>query len=377
MKIIVASDSYKGCLSSLEVAHIMEQAINDVDPTIEVRKVCVADGGEGFVEAMVHACKGRVRTCRCVDSMLSPIEGQYGVIYNDTAVIEVAKIVPLIKRKGVILHPEKCSSFGVGLMIKEAISQGYRNIIIGLGGSCTNDGGMGLLNALGVNFYDSYGTKLYPKAENLSYIDYVDVSHMLDVSGVNVLVACDVKNPLLGQNGATYVFGPQKGVTEAWLPILERGMENYCRKVQDALGIDLNTFEGGGAAGGMGAVLLGFLNAKMRMGIEVVLDAVDFDDLLVDADCVFTGEGQTDAQSLQGKAVFGILKHAKEYNVPLIVVSGALREGYQKLYDYGVSGCYSIVNSPIAYPQAFQLARRNLYNTTYSLVKTMWSIRGK
>lgn len=377
MKIIVASDSYKGCLSSLEVAQIMEQAICDVDSTIEVCKVCVADGGEGFVDAMVNACNGRVRTCRCVDSMLNPIEGQYGVIHHDTAIIEVAKIVPLIKRRGVILHPEKCSSFGVGLMIKEAISQGYRKIIIGLGGSCTNDGGMGLLNALGVNFYDSYGSKLYPKAENLSRIDRVDVSSMLDVTGVSVLVACDVKNPLLGPNGATYVFGPQKGVSEAWLPILERGMENYCQKVYDALGINLNSYEGGGAAGGMGAVLLAFLQAKMRMGIEVVLDAVSFDELLQDADCVFTGEGQTDAQSLQGKAVFGILKHTKEKDVPLFVVSGALKEGYQKLYDYGVSGCYSIVNSPIAYPQAFQLARRNLYNTTYSIVKTICAIRGK
>lgn len=375
MKIIIASDSYKGCLSSLEVAEIMEQAICDVDASIEVCKVSIADGGEGFVDAMVHACNGRIRSCRCVDSMLNPIQAEYGVIYNDTAVIEVAKVVPLIKRKGVTLHPEKCSSFGVGLMIKEVLAQGYHKLLIGLGGSCTNDGGMGLLNALGVNFYDAYGSKLYPKAENLQYIASVDASNMIDVSNVEVTVACDVKNPLLGPNGATYVFGPQKGVSEYWLPTLERGMENYRNQVYKAMGVDLDSFVGGGAAGGMGAVLFGFLKANMKMGIEVVLDAVNFDDQLQDADYVFTGEGQTDAQSLQGKAVFGILRHANVYNVPVLCISGALKEGYQKLYDYGVCGCYSIVNSPIAYPQAFQLARRNLYNTTYSLVKTLCTKR--
>ena len=376
MKIIVASDSYKGCLSSLEVANIMEQAIRDVDSSIEVCKVSIADGGEGFVEAMVHACNGRIRSCRCVDSMLNAITTEYGVIYNDTAVIEVAKVVPLIKRKGVTLHPEKCSSFGVGLLIKEAIAQGYRKLIIGLGGSCTNDGGMGLLNALGVNFYDNCGSKLYPKAENLQYIDSIDTSYMIDLHGIEVTVACDVKNPLLGPNGATYIFGPQKGVSEYLLPSLERGMQNYRDKVYDYLSVDLDSFVGGGAAGGMGAVLFGFLEAKMQMGIEVVLNAVKFDEMLVSANYVFTGEGQTDAQSLQGKAVFGILKHANKFDVPVLCVSGALKDGYQKLYDYGVCGCYSIINCPMAYPQAFQLARRNLYNTTYSLVKTLCAKRG-
>ncbi|MDD6467533.1 MAG: glycerate kinase [Erysipelotrichaceae bacterium] len=377
MKIVVASDSYKGCMTSSEVADIMQQAILDVDETIEVKKITVADGGEGFIQAMVDATGGRIRTCRCVDSYLNPTDSIYGVIYGDTAVIEVAKIIGLVKRKNVVLQPEKGSSFGVGMMIKEVIRQGYKKIIIGLGGSCTNDGGMGVLNALGMVFYDTYGNKLYPKAENLEYIVKIDASNFIDVSNLEVTVACDVKNHLLGQNGATYVFGPQKGVTDIWLTRLEKGMENYCALMRNTFNIDLDAYEGGGAAGGIGSVLLGLLHAKMQLGIELLLDAVHFDEEIKDADVIFTGEGQTDAQSLQGKAVFGILKHAKEQNVPLLCLSGALKEGYQKLYDYGASGCYSILNSPMPYPQAFQLSRRNLYNTTYSLVKTMVSVRGE
>jgi len=374
MKIVIASDSYKGCMSSKEVANIVEKAANDVSGDIEVVKILVADGGEGFVEAMIHAKQGKIKTHKTVDALLNPKVCKYGV-FEDTVVIEVAQVIGLKKERGKTLKPGKSSSFGVGLLIKGAIEKGYEKFIIGLGGSSTNDGGMGILCALGVEFFDSEGFKLNPSAENLSKISKIDSSLMLDLTGIDVLVACDVRNKLLGVNGATHVFGPQKGITSTMLPLFEEGMINYCNVIKDTLNIDLDSYVGGGAAGGIGAVLFGFFKANMRLGIELLLEATKFEKLLEGCDLVITGEGQTDAQSLQGKAVFGISKLAKEYNVPTICISGVLRDGYQKLYNNGVIGAYSILKAPSSYPQAFEQAKTNLYDTAFSLIKTIYSIK--
>ena len=371
MKIIIASDSYKGCMSSKEVATTMEKAIKDVDATIDVRKIVIADGGEGFVEAMVQATKGRIIQQETVDYLMNPKTSFYGVINEDTAVIDVASVVGLTKAPDNELRPEKGSSYGVGLLIVAAIKEGYKKIIIGLGGSCTNDGGMGLLNALGVNFYDSLDRILLSNADNLINIAKVDTSNMVDIKDIDIVVACDVNNHLLGSNGATYIFGPQKGISEEMLPVFEKGMVNFCERIKESIGIDLDSFVGGGAAGGMGSVLLGFLNAKMKMGIELLLATTDFASMLQDCDLVITGEGKTDAQTLQGKAVFGISKVAKEANVPVICISGSLIDGYQELYNHGIIGVYSILRNPSTDVDAIKNARNNLYDFTYGLIKTI------
>jgi len=371
MKIIIASDSYKGCMSSKEVATTMEKAIKDVDITINVEKIVTADGGEGFVEAMVEAAQGIIIQQETVNHLLSAKNSYYGVINEDTAVIDVASVVGLTEAKVYELTPEKGSSYGVGVLIAAAINEGYKKIIIGLGGSCTNDGGMGLLSALGVKFYDCLDRVLLPSADNLINVAKVDTSEMLSIKGIEIIVACDVKNRLLGKNGATYIFGPQKGISEEMLPVFEKGMVNYSERIKESVGVDLDSFVGGGAAGGMGSVLFGLLRAKMKMGIELLLETADFVSMLEDCDLVITGEGKTDAQTLQGKAVFGISKAAKEANVPVICISGSVIDGYQELYNHGIIGVYSISKEPSTDVDAIKNARKNLYDFTYSLTKTI------
>ena len=371
MKIIVASDSYKGCLSSKEVSTIVSDAISNVDSTITVGKVVVSDGGEGFVEAMVDATGGLLIQHETVDSLLVPKTSYYGVVNGDTVVIEVANVIGLITKKGYKLQPAKGSSFGVGLLIKEAINKGYRKIIIGLGGSCTNDGGMGILSALGVVFYDKSNRRLSAKADNMIRITKIDYSNMIELDDIEVTVACDVNNYLLGDQGATYTFGPQKGISEELLPKFEKGMANYCERVNETFDVDLNSYVGGGAAGGIGSVLFALLNAKMELGIELLLKTVNFPAMLTDCDLVITGEGKTDDQTLQGKAVYGVSKIAKKCNVPVICISGSLQEGYQELYKQGVVGFYSVLKGPATLVEAINNAKENLYDTTYSLIKSI------
>lgn len=263
------------------------------------------------------------------------------------------------------------SSFGVGTVILDAVEKGCKKIIIGLGGSATNDGGMGLLQSLGCRFYDSEHKYLSPQAINLDKVRYIDFHRMNYLQGIELIAACDVKNHLLGEEGATFVFGKQKGFFPNQLKKVDAGMENFRNQIKRYTQIDINEFEGGGAAGGIGAVLIGILGAKMIPGIELLTSYSDMEEMVKDCDLVITGEGQSDKQTMFGKVPVGILNIANRYQKPTICISGALGIGYMELFDLGFVGIYSISDRAMTFQQALENAPEKLTAATYSIMKTI------
>lgn len=372
MKIVVACDSFKGCMSSETVNEHMSAAIHRVDPTIEVKQYVIADGGEGTVAAFAKTCHGEMVDVAASDAYGKKITTCYTLIEaGQTAVIEAANII------GLNMHPREKraplfgSSFGVGTVLLDALQRGCKKIIIGLGGSATNDGGMGLLQALGCRFYDHEHHYLSPQAINLGKIRYIDFNRLPSFSDVEIIAACDVKNHLLGEEGATYVFGKQKGLYPNQLKQIDEGMENYRNHIQRYRNVDINSFPGGGAAGGIGSVLIGLLGAKMIPGIELLLSYSDIAKAIRECDFVITGEGQSDRQTMFGKVPIGILKVAKAYDKPILCISGALGLGYQELYDLGFAGIFSIADRAMTFQQALDQADQKLEAAVYAIVKTI------
>lgn len=372
MKVIVACDSFKGCMKSEEVAQHVEHGIHRVDPSIEVKKYVIGDGGEGTVDAFAKTCGGEIVSVNTTDAYGKKITSYYTVIdQGTTAVLEVANII------GLNMHPREKrapffgSSFGVGTVILDAYKRGCKKIIIGLGGSATNDGGMGLLQALGCRFYDSHHQYLSPQAMNLEKIHYIDFNRLQKMEDIELIAACDVKNHLLGEEGATFVFGKQKGFFPNQIKKVDMGMENYRNHIQRYLNIDINEFEGGGAAGGIGAVLIGILQAKMIPGIELLFEYSDIKEEVQGCDLVITGEGQSDRQTMFGKVPVGVLNIAKPYDKPVLCISGALGIGYQDLYDLGFTGIFSISDRAMTFQQALDQADVKLEAAVYAIMKTV------
>lgn len=372
MKVVIACDSYKGCMTSREVAQRIEKGIWQVDSNICTKSYIIADGGEGTVEAFHETCQGKKQTVQASDAYGKRIMTEYTIIDDgNTAVIEVANIIGLNMHEREKRAPFFGSSFGVGTVILHAVEMGCKKIIIGLGGSATNDGGMGLLQALGCRYYDSMHQYLSPQAMNLEKVRYIDFNRLNKLKGIELIAACDVKNHLLGENGATYVFGKQKGFYPNQIRKIEMGMENFRNQIQRYTNIDINEFEGGGAAGGIGAVLIGLLGAKMIPGIDLLLSCSDIEDEIADCDLVITGEGQSDQQTMYGKVPVGILRLANRYQKPCICISGALGIGYQSLYDLGFIGIYSIADRAMSFQQALEQASEKLTAATYGIMKTI------
>ena len=263
------------------------------------------------------------------------------------------------------------SSYGVGSVLLDAVNKGCKKIIIGLGGSATNDGGMGFLQSLGARFYDSNHKYLSPQAMNLEKVRYIDFNRFNDLKDIELIAACDVKNHLLGEEGATFVFGKQKGLFPNQMKRLDQGMENFRNQIQRYTQVDINSFEGGGAAGGIGAVLIGILHAKMIPGIELLLSYSDFHEQVKTCDLVITGEGQSDRQTAFGKVPVGILKVANTYDKPVICISGALGMDYMELYDLGFIGIYSIADRAMTFQSALDSAPEKLEACTYTIMKTI------
>lgn len=372
MKVVIACDSYKGCMTSREVASHMETGIHQADSRIETVSYVIGDGGEGSVEAFHETCHGVKQPVRTTDAYGRKIQSEYTIIENgNTAVIEVANIIGLNMHEREKRAPFFGSSFGVGTVMLDAVAKGCKKIIIGLGGSATNDGGMGLLQSLGTRFYDATHKYLSPQAMNLEKVKYIDFNRMNYLKDIELIAACDVKNYLLGEEGATYVFGKQKGFFPNQIRKIDLGMENYRNQIMRYTKIDINSFEGGGAAGGIGAVLIGILNARMVPGIELLLSYSDMEEQVKDCDLVITGEGQSDRQTMFGKVPVGILKIAQRYNKPCICISGALGIGYQDLYDLGFIGIYSISDRAMTFQQALDNAPEKLESATYGIMKTI------
>ncbi|MTK06181.1 MAG: glycerate kinase [Hungatella sp.] len=355
MKILFASDSFKGTLSSVEIVGILTEEAKRIFPDCECSGVSVADGGEGTIEAVIDAMNGQIRTVLVHGPLMEETTADYGVFDGSHAVIEMAKasglpMVPAEKR-----NPLYTTTYGTGELIKAALDEGYRKIAIAIGGSATNDGGMGAMTALGVRFLDKAGDQLAGYGKDLGEVDRIDVSRLHPaVKETEFTVMCDVTNPLTGQNGATYTFGKQKGGTPEILEQLEMDMKSYAGKLLEMTGIDVDQIKGTGAAGGLGAALNVFLNANMKSGIETVLDLIQFDTLLEGVDLVVTGEGRMDWQSAFGKVPSGIGMRCKKKGIPAVAIVGGMGDGAEKIYEYGIESITTTIQGAMPIEEAME-----------------------
>ncbi|MBB5183489.1 glycerate kinase [Catenisphaera adipataccumulans] len=365
MKIVIASDSFKGSLSAAKACASAEKGILRADPNIQTACHPMADGGEGTADVFAEILHAERVACDTVDAYGQPLRAYYA--YDGyTAVIDVASCIGLNLRPRNERNPMVASSRGVGILMKDALGRGCSHLIIGLGGSSTNDGGMGLLSEFGVTFYDRNRQVLEPDVYALNRIAYIDKSHFKKPD-VKMTVACDVNNHLLGPEGATYVFGRQKGIYPNQMADIDRWMRRYRDKMRQTFHVNLDAPAGSGAAGGIGSVLLSIFHAKARSGIDVVSEYSGLEQDIQDCDWVFTGEGQTDAQTMYGKAVFGVLQIANRYNKPVLCLSGALGPGYEALYEAGMAGIFSSADRAMSFHQALASSAEKLEALAFSL----------
>jgi glycerate kinase len=356
LRIVAAPDSYKGSVSAVAVAQAMERGIRQVFPTAEVCKVPISDGGEGTVEALVTATNGQFRQTQVIDPLGHPVTAQWGILGDGkTAVIEMAAASGLPLLSPDQRNPCITTTFGTGQLLKAALDAGLRKIILGIGGSATNDGGVGMAQALGVRFTGEDGAELPYGGAALAGLRQIHLDGLDPrLRETEMTVACDVDNPLCGPRGASAVFGPQKGATPAMVAELDATLAHFAALATAATGRQAADQPGAGAAGGLGAAMLFFTPAQLRPGVEIVLDAVHFAEVVKAASFVLTGEGRTDFQTAFGKAPVGVAKVAKQFNVPVFCLSGALGEGTDTLLSHGIDALLSICDRPMTLEQAMR-----------------------
>ena len=353
MKILLASDSFKGSLTSERIAQLLEQAVAQVFPEAVTEGMLVADGGEGTMEAVVAELHGTTRTVEVQGPMGTPVQASYGLLPGGQALIEMAKAsgLPLVKDQE--RDPMQASSYGTGELIRDALDQGIREIAIAVGGSATNDGGMGAMAALGVRFLDEKGAVLTGCGADLGRVQTIDLSGLHPAAAeARFTVMCDVTNPLLGSNGASRTFGPQKGADPAMVEQLEEGMMHYAEVTEQATGVCAAFLPGAGAAGGLSFALMSYLGAERKPGIETVLDLIRFDQKLEGADLVITGEGRMDGQSSFGKVPAGVGERCKRAGVPAVAIVGGLLAGYEEIYRHGICSVTTTVNGVMSLEEA-------------------------
>lgn len=347
MKIVIAPDSFKESLSANVVCDVIEGAILKIIPTAEIIKLPVSDGGEGLVDTLIRNRGGEIVRQVVKDPLFREIVAEYGILNKHIAVIEMASAcgLPLLAPKE--RNPLFTTTYGAGQLIYDAvIKRGCKKIILGLGGSATNDGGVGVASALGVRFLDQNEELLLPCGENLSQVVSYDISQVDQrFQEVEIMIACDVENPLCGQLGAAFVYGPQKGATAETVSLLDDGLNHFGKLLENKTGKNLMNLKGIGAAGGMALPLVALFNAQLKSGLNIVLDEFKFETVITGADLIITGEGKTDAQSIMGKVVSGVGNRGKNQNVPVIVISGALGEGYEAIYDCGISAAFALFSN--------------------------------
>lgn len=356
MKILFASDSFKGTMSSRRTGEILDDAAAKVFPRAVTETVCVADGGEGTLEVVAKELAGTVKRVRVKGPLFEDIEAEYGILPDKCAIIEMAQAsgLPLIDDDK--KNPLYTTTFGTGQLIKDALDNGARHITISVGGSATNDGGTGALTALGFKFLDSNGNELKGTGENLEKIRSIDLSGVYPaLKEADFQVMCDVTNVLTGTNGASYVFARQKGANQQDVLRLEEGMINFADVTAETIKNDYRNVSGMGAAGGLAFGLKAFLNAEIKSGIDAVLDLINFDERLKDADLVITGEGRMDTQSVNGKVVSGVGLRCKKAGVPAVAIVGGMLKGYEEIFNRGIESVMPTVN--IAMPLAEALER--------------------
>ena len=371
MKIVIAPDSFKGSLSSVEVVTCVEAAVRRVDGEARIVRLPIADGGEGTVEAFRLSVGGEVHAETVTDPLGSKIQASYCILPDGTAVIEMAQASGLMLLREEELDPERATTYGTGELIRHAMDRGCRQFVIGIGGSATNDGGAGMAQALGARFLDREGKELPFGGEALGRLEKIDCAGLdRRLYGSRFLVASDVSNILCGPEGATAVYGPQKGVTPQLTDALDGALANYARVIREQLGIDVADRPAAGAAGGLGAGLMVFCRAQVRPGIDIVLDAARFEETLEGADLVITGEGRVDGQSVRGKVPFGVATRVKRFGpIPVAVLAGCIGEGAEKLYDCGVDAIVPISDGSLTIRESMERAGELVGRTAESLIR--------
>ena len=350
MRIVIAPQSFKGSVSGPEAARAIQEGILRVFPKAETVLVPVADGGDGTLDALVEATSGQTFASRVNGPLRQRVQARWGVMGDcKTAVIEMAQASGLALLPYKDRNPRHTSTYGTGQLIKRALDRGYRRIIVGMGGSATNDGGVGMAWALGARFYDSKGLPLTPGGAALSRLASIDVLGLHPaLKRAEIIAASDVDNPLCGPEGASAVYGPQKGANANTVRVLDKALERYASVVRESLGIDVAERPGAGAGGGLGAGLMAFCGGQVRSGIDIVCQVLDFDARLQGADLVITGEGRLDASTAYNKAPVGVARRASALGIPVIALAGSLGRGFEAVYEHGISAAVCIVDRPLS-----------------------------
>lgn len=369
-KFLLIPDSFKGTMSSMEICSLLEEKIQEYYPAAEIHSIPVADGGEGSVDCFLQALGGEKVIVTTNNPFFEPIDSYYGLIDNGrTAVIEMAASagLPLIEDRK---DPLKASTFGVGELILHAARKGVSKIIMGLGGSCTNDGGCGAACAVGIRFLDEAGNSFIPTGGTLHRIQQLDLSQIDPmIKSIEFVTMCDIDNPMYGPTGAAAIFGPQKGATPEEIELLDAGIQHLSQIIKQTMGLDLAFVPGTGAAGAMGAGMAAFFHSRLQMGIQTILDTVQFEELAAGTDMIFTGEGKLDSQSLRGKVVIGVARRAKALGVPVTALVGDIGDDMGAAYDEGVSAIFSINRVAVDFPVAKLRSRQDLSLTIDNLMR--------
>ncbi|MBE5780888.1 MAG: glycerate kinase [Clostridiales bacterium] len=371
MRILICPDKFKGSLAAHLVAEAMAKGIHAADPSVEVDLAPMADGGDGTVDAFLSAMGGKKEEAVVTGPLGEKAASFYGVLHGGSAVVEMASASGLAMVPQHLRNPMNTSSIGTGEIIRAALETGAKELIVGIGGSATNDGGMGMLHALGARFYDADGAELTAcTGEEMLRVARIDLSGLMDLSGINIMVACDVTNPLCGPEGASAIFGPQKGADAEMIKVLDAGLKNFGTLLSAATGQDTIHTPGAGAAGGVGGALYA-LGAKLIPGTDLVISAADLKRRMAQCDWVLTGEGATDASTLFGKVPHAMGRLAKELNKPALCLSGSLLPGYKPVYEEGILGVFSIINRPMELNDAMEGAAELLTEGAENITRVM------
>lgn len=371
MKIVLAPDSFKESMTAKEACDAMEKGIKKVNENIECIKVPMADGGEGTMQSLVDATEGKIYKIMVQGPLGQEVEAEYGILgCGDIAILEMASAsgIHLVTKEE--RNPMKTSTFGTGQLIKACLDHPIKKLLIGIGGSATNDGGAGMAQALGGKLLDENGVELSFGGGELGKLAKIDLENLDSrLNNLEIEVACDVNNPLVGEKGASYVFGPQKGATPEMVKTLDENLKHFGEKIKEYLGKDIIEFPGAGAAGGLGAGLMAFLNGTLKNGIQMVVEYTKLEEKIKDADMVWTGEGSIDFQTIYGKTPIGVARVAKKYDLPVIALAGKVGEGIEALYKNGIDAIFSIMQGVSSLEEALENGTENIEKLSENLVR--------
>ena len=373
MKIVIAPQAFKGSISAMNAAKAIEHGVKSVLPNCETILIPIADGGDGTLETLIDVMGGDIVTENATGPLGSKLKADWGALSNQkTAIVEMARTSGLALLNPNDLDPYKATTYGLGEMISKSMDKGYREFIVGIGGSATNDAGAGLAQALGVRLLNASGKEIGRGGFNLKHLDSIDMSRLDPrIAESKFNVACDVDNPMCGPEGASAVYGPQKGASKEMISVLDNALQHFCHIVHRDLNKEIKHMPGAGAAGGLGGGMVTFLNASLKKGIDIVLETLDFDEKIEDADLVITGEGQMDFQTVFSKAPIGAAKVSKSKNIPVVSLSGSLGKDYELVHDHGIDAVFAIPSKPMTLQESSDNAHELISKASEEIMRTI------